>query len=149
MIARYYSSVLCLFEATREQLHTWSDQCAEIGDDLGEPNLFDISFSADFGKFEIGIEAAHRAIGVEKRWVRSDPLAVWGAASEAIGHAATMFKHIGAIKHLRLTQAVITRGVGDNEQLLMNIMTVWHNGAPGATTTPAIEDTLPHGSLQT
>ena len=92
---------------------------------MGEPDLFDIAFSADLGKFEISIHAAHRATGIGPGHpLYNAPLAVWSAASDAIGHTATMLAVIGAIKHLQLTQAVIARGVGDNQQLLMNVMTV-------------------------
>lgn len=137
MIARYYSAVSCHFnDTTREQLETWLDQCTGIGDTMGEPDLFDIDFSADLGKFQIGIHAAHRATGIGPGHpLYNAPLAVWSAASDAIGHAATMLAVIGAIGHLQTTQAAMTRGIGDNEQLLMNVMTAWRHGHPGATVT--------------
>lgn len=129
MIARYYSELLCYFECTTDELNKWLDKCTDVGDTLGEPHLFDVDFSANLAKFEIGIHAAHAMPDPDS--ISNDPAGgLLYEAFKATTHAAVMFEHIGAIERLRMTQLTLSQGVGDDERLLMNTMTVWQPQSP-------------------
>lgn len=131
MQARYYSDVLCRFDASRAQIDSWLDQCTNVGDQLGgEAGLFDIDFSANMARLEIGIHAAH-PLRPREHDTGDELLDMWTEAFHAVAHATVMLEHVSAIDHLRRTEFVLAKGAGNERQELLTFVIDWRPSANG------------------
>lgn len=125
MEARYYSEVRCRFDATRSQIEAWVDRCTDIGDRFGdEVGLFDVDFSVDLGRLEIGIHAAH-ILRPRHDDADDELLNRWVEGFRAVGHATGMLKYVDAADHLQYTEFVLVQGVGEERQELVTFAVDW------------------------
>lgn len=131
MEARYYSDVLCRFDATRAQIDSWLDQCTNIGDRFGDDvGLFDVDFSANMARLEIGVHAAH-ALRPREHDTGDELLDLWSEGFRAVAHATSMLEYVSAIDHLQRTEFILARGAGHERVQLLTFVIDWRPRAEG------------------
>lgn len=131
MQARYYSDVRCRFDSTPAQIDSWLDQCTNIGDQLGnEVGLFDVEFSANMARLEIGIHAAH-VLRPREHDTGDELFDLWLEASHAVSHATAMLESVSAIDHLQHTEFVLTKGAGHERVHLLTFVIDWRARTEG------------------
>lgn len=125
MDARYYSDVRCRFDCTPAQIDSWLDQCTHIGDQLaGEAAMFDIDFSANMARREIGIHGAH-VLRPRDHDTGDELIDLWAEAFRAVAHATSMLEYVSATDHLRRTEFILTREAGAQTQQLLTFVIDW------------------------
>jgi hypothetical protein len=139
MEARYYSDVHCFFASTPAQIDSWLDRATDIGDRFGDGfGLFDVDFSANMAKLEIGIHAAH-VLHDREHDTGDELMEMWTEAFHAVGHATSMLEYVSAVDHLQRTEFVLSKGAGDDRQELLTFAIDWRprgDGDAGDLTRP-------------